>query len=114
VSATRESSDRAFRLLQGFGLLVAGLTLATGIWLTVPGSQVYLGNVSDPFDRKVFAALALGLPGCACGVLTTWLAARGRPWDGFRLTAIALGSLNAATIAAWGIIHLMKSGAIRF
>ena len=67
-----------------------------------------------PADRKVFAALALGLPGCVCGAGAAWLAGKGRPWDAFRITATTLAALNLATIAAWGLLHLMKSGAIRF
>ncbi len=114
MSATRESSDRAFRLLQGWGLLVAGLTLVTGIWLTVQGGQVFLGAVADPFDRKVFAALNLGIPACACGAIVAWLAGRGRPWDALRLSATILGALNLATILAWAVLDLVKSGAIRF
>lgn len=114
MSATHASSDQGFRLLQGWGLGVAVLTLATGIWLTVEGAQVFLGAVADPFDRKVFAALALGLPGCLCGAGTAGLAGKGRPWDAFRVTAAVLATLNLATIAAWGVLHLMKSGAIRF
>lgn len=114
MSAPRASSDRAFRFLQGFGLFVAALTLVTGIWLTVQGGQVYVGALPDPFDRKVFAALALGLPGCVCGAGAAWLAGKGRPWDAFRITATILAALNLATIAAWGVLHLMKSGAIRF
>ena len=114
MSATHASSDRGFRFLQGFGLFVAALTLVTGIWLTVQGGQVYLGALPDPFDRKVFAALALGLPGCLCGAGTAGLAGKGRPWDAFRVTAAVLATLNLATIAAWGVLHLMKSGAIRF
>ena len=114
MSAPRESSDQAFRLLQGWGLLVAGLTLATGIWLTVQGGQVFLGAVADPFDRKVFAALNLGIPACACGAVIAWLAGQGRPWDGFRFTATGLAALNLATILAWGVLDLVKSGAIRF
>ncbi|MEY2750132.1 MAG: hypothetical protein RLZZ550_103 [Verrucomicrobiota bacterium] len=114
MSATREPSDRAFRLLQGWGLLVAGLTLATGLWLTVEGAQVFLGAVADPFDRKVFAALNLGIPGCLGGALIAWLAGQGRPWDGFRVAAVVLAALNLATILAWGVLDLVKSGAIRF
>ncbi len=114
MSATRASSDRAFRFLQGLGLFVAALTLVTGIWLTVQGGQVYVGALPAPFERKVFAAIALGLPGCVCGAGAAWLAGKGRPWDAFRITATTLAALNLATIAAWGLLHLMKSGAIRF
>ena len=114
MSATRASSDRAFRFLQGFGLFVAALTLVTGIWLTVQGGQVYVGALPDPFDRKVFAALALGLPGCVCGAGAAWLAGRGRSWDAFRITATGLAALNLAMIGTWGVLHLLKSGAIRF
>lgn len=114
MSATRASSDRAFRFLQGLGLFVAALTLFTGIWLTMQAAQVYLGALPDPFDRKVFAALALGLPGCVCGAGTAWLAGKGRSWDAFRITATTLATLNLATIAAWAVLHLLKSGAIRF
>lgn len=114
MSATRASSDRAFRFLQGFGLFVAALTLVTGIWLTVQGGQVYVGALPDPFDRKVFAAVALGLPGCVCGAGVAWLAGKGRPWDALRITAMILAALNLATVASWGVLHLLKSGAIRF
>lgn len=114
MSATRASSDRGFRCLQGVGLVVAGLTLVTGIWLTVEGGQVYVGALPDPFDRKVFAALALGLPSCLCGAGAAWLAGRERPWDAFRITATGLAALNLAMIGAWGVLHLLKSGAIRF
>jgi uncharacterized membrane protein (DUF441 family) len=114
VSATHASSDRGFRFLQGWGLGVAVLTLATGIWLTVQGGQVFLGAVADPFDRKVFAALNLGIPACLCGALVAWLAGQGRPWDGFRVAAAVLAALNLATILVWGVLDLVKSGAIRF
>lgn len=114
VSATRESLDRAFRGLQGFGLLVATVTLATGVWLTVQGGQVYLGAVADPFDRKVFAAQALGLPACACGALIAFLVGRGRPWDTVRTTAAILAAANACNLLAWVVLDLLKSGAIRF
>jgi hypothetical protein len=114
VSATRESSDRAFRWLQGFGLLVAGLTLVTGVWLTVQGGQVHLGALPDPFDRKVFAAQALGLPATACGVGIALLAGRGRSWDAWRVTAATLALLNAGNLVAWVVLDLLKSGALRF
>jgi hypothetical protein len=114
VSATRESSDRAFRWLQGFGLFVAALTMVTGIWLTAQGGQVYLGTLPDPFDRKVFAAQALGLPASACGVGIALLAGRGRPWNPWRVTAAALALLNAGNLVAWVVLDLLKSGAIRF
>lgn len=114
MSATRASSDRAFRFLQGLGLFVAALTLFTGIWLTAQAAQVHLGALPDPFDRKVFAALAIGLPGCACGAGAAWLAGRGRSWDAFRITATGLAALNLAMIGTWGVLHLLKSGAIRF
>ncbi len=114
MSATHASSDRGFRFLQGWGLGVAVLTLATGIWLTVQGGQVFLGAVADPFDRKVFAALNLGIPACLCGALVAWLAGQGRPWDGFRVAAVVLAALNLATTLAWPVLDLVKSGAIRF
>ena len=114
MSATHASSDRGFRFLQGFGLFVAALTLVTGIWLTVQGGQVYLGALPDPFDRKVFAAQALGLPITACGVAIALLVGRARPWDGLRLTAAALAVLNAGNLLAWVVLDLLKSGAIRF
>jgi hypothetical protein len=114
VSAPRASSDRAFRYLRGFALFVAALTLVTGVWLTMQGGQVYLGTIADPFDRKIFAAQALGLPASACGVVLALLVGQGRPWDNFRITAAALALLNAGNLLAWVVLDLLKSGAIRF
>jgi hypothetical protein len=114
VSALRESDNRAFRWLEGCGLLVAGLTLVTGIWLTAQAAPVHLGASPDPFDTKVFAAQALGLPACACGVGIAFLVGRRRPWDSPRVTATLLALLNAGNLLAWVVLDLMKSGALRF
>lgn len=114
MPVARPTSDRVFRLLQGWGVVVALATFATGVLLTTRGADAYLGLVQDPFDRKVFAALCLGLPGCVLGALCALLACRDRAWDGLRLSGATLVCLNLATVAAWGVLYLLKAGAIRF
>ncbi len=103
-----EDDSRAYGVVQAFSLLLSGGALYAATLMSYRGGEVFLGLVSDPYDRVVWVGVGMGIPTALCGAVIAVLATMNRRWDFLRIAATVLLVGNLAIPAAWGVLWLIR------
>ena len=109
-----EDSNRSAEMPLAKRILLAGGALYAAILMSYKGGQVFLGHVTDPYDRVVWVGVGMGIPTALCGAVIAGLAAMDRGWDFLRIAATTLLVGNLAIPAAWGVLWLLRHGYVHF
>ena len=109
-----EDDSRAYGVVQAFSLFLAAGTLYAAYLMTRQAAPVFLGLVTDPYDRVVWVGVGVGIPTALCGAAIAIMAAQQRRWDFLRIAATTLLIGNLGIPLTWGVLWLMRNGYLPF
>jgi len=109
-----EDDSRAYGVVQAFSLFLAAGTLYAAYLMTRQAAPVFLGLVTDPYDRVVWVGVGVGIPTALCGAAIAIMAAQHRRWDFLRIAATTLLFGNLGIPLTWGVLWLMRNGYLPF